>query len=522
MKKQRKKQIIKGIGTAVAGIVIVCGLCAVFMSGSLLGSYLQYRNHWAVTTKESEFTESGRLLVNPNRGFYNLYGFVLTEEGTGYARQVAEKMYNDPYELSLIQINLREYNEGPITETGLIRLEELFQALGAQEKQYIIRFLYDWNGKAEETEPKDVQVILGHMSQMEEILEKYKSMMFMFQGIFVGDCGEMHGSVHMETDSMELLMKQWLQVTPEEVFLGVRTPQQWRILTGISDAEKVGSDNLSCRLGLYNDGMMGTTLDTGTYGDLSKTEAGATGKWIREEELDFQQELCKLVPNGGEVIIDNPVNDLENAIDTLATMHVTYLNRAYDQNVLNKWAEKTITEEGCFQGMDGLSYVERHLGYRLLIENSQLDYEFLRDSLKVTVNIKNVGFAPLYKEPEAYLVMRHKETNAVTFYSLDSDIRSLYGGNAAEKLLSLEQEFSLAGYGAGIYELFFYLKDTDSGCYIEFANEQELKEYGYFLGSFVVEEIKNPFTGEPLDLGEHIGGFLEQQAEKQQREGKMK
>ena len=46
----------------------------------------------------------------------------------------------------------------------------------------------------------------------------------------------------------------------------------------------------------------------------------------REEELAFQDVLCSSVPSGGEVIVDNPYNDLENAIADLKTMHVSYLN----------------------------------------------------------------------------------------------------------------------------------------------------------------------------------------------------
>lgn len=520
MNKKRKISIASGITAVIIGLIIIAGLAAVFISGSLAGSYLQYRNHWAVSTTEQEFTESNKELTNPNRGFYNLYGFVIRDAETSYARQVAEKMYNDPYELSLVQINLREYSEGPITEKGLAGLDQLFQALEAENKQYIIRFLYNWGGSAEEKEPEEVQIILEHMSQMEEILQKYSPIIFTFQGIFVGPCGEMHSSAHMETESMKLLMQQWLKVTPEDTYLSVRTPQQWRTLTGISEPEEFGLEELSRRLGLFNDGIMGTTLDTGTYGDKSKEEAGPNSKWIREEELAFQEELCKLVPNGGEVIIENPVNDFERAIESLATMHVTYLNRAYDQNVLNKWAASTVTEEGCFNGMDGLNYVERHLGYRLLIADTAMEYDFWPDKLTVAVNLKNVGFAPMYKEPEAYFVLRRNETDSVTFYPVDANIRTLAGGNEAEEPLMVTEEISLAGLEAGEYEVYFYLKDTDSGCYIELANEQEMREYGYFLGSLVIEELKNPFTGEALELGEKMGDFLKQREEKRQGEEK--
>ena len=64
---------------------------------------------------------------------------------------------------------------------------------------------------------------------------------------------------------------------------------------------------------------------------------------------------------GGEVIVDNPYNDWETAMHDLAIMHISYLNEDYDRGVLEKWAAATVEEEGCYQGMDGLSYAERHL-----------------------------------------------------------------------------------------------------------------------------------------------------------------
>ena len=82
----------------------------------------------------------------------------------------------------------------------------------------------------------------------------------------------------------------------------------------------------------------------------------------------WQNLLCRYVPNGGAVIINNPLNDFENAVATLKKMHVSYLNYDYDQEVLDKWSS-VIVGKGVYQGMDGLTYIERHLGYRILIND---------------------------------------------------------------------------------------------------------------------------------------------------------
>lgn len=451
------------------------------------GDTCKERKHGYVFTECKIYTESNRRLNNPNRGFYSMYGFLIEQSEQEFSQLLEKKMQGDKNTISLIQINLKNFQHESITEQGLKNIRTLFHDLEAKGKQYIIRFLYDWNGKAEETEPEDIQIIVKHMNQIKDILSDYSHIIFTFQGIFVGDCGEMHDSIHMSEEGMILLMKQFYQNSPENTYLSVRTPQQWRILANAFQTEEMSG--LCERLGLYNDGILGTSLDTGTYGTESKEKVGMTGKWNREEELEFQSELCKKVPNGGEVIIENNRNDFENAIQALKTMHVTYLNKDYDRNVLKKWAESTVNEEGCFYGMDGLTYVERHLGYRLFIADADLNYNVLDDHLTVIVKMQNAGFAPLYKEPETKITIRNKKSHEEWEYLLATELRTLAGGKESEKLLNITEKISLEALEEGTYEVFFSIKDKDSNRMIELANEQKPYKCGYKLGELQVDAM---------------------------------
>ncbi len=78
--------------------------------------------------------------------------------------------------------------------------------------------------------------------------------------------------------------------------------------------------------------MLGSDLDLGTYGASHDTftEENYVSKGNRTQELNYQNELCKSVPNGGEVVLDNRLNDIDNAVSALSTMHVSYLNYLYD------------------------------------------------------------------------------------------------------------------------------------------------------------------------------------------------
>ncbi len=467
-------------------VIVIFGVgCACFYAGG----FWQGRNHGRVAVMCYEFKESARKLQNPNRGFYQLFGCFVSDEEEDYKEFVNQRIQDDSeLDLYLIQINLTNYRNGEISEAGLNNIENLFVALRAKEKQYIVRFLYDWDGKGPEAEPRELGIVLTHMRQLEDVLKEYQDIIFVQQGVFLGSYGEMHGSKFLSEENIQTLVQQLAHVTGEKTFLAVRTPIQWRKVTQISDPRKIMTDaSFASRVSLYNDGMMGTEQDVGTYGLLGREEAGDWAAWNREDELSFQEELCKYVPNGGEVIIENAYNDFENAIDSMEKMHVTYLNQMYDLNVLNKWAGTIVSDGSIYDGMDGLSYIERHLGYRLCIVNVNASYDFWEDTMSVDIILKNVGFAPLYKDALLYLVVQHEESGMQRMYTMDGDIRQLTGGREHDEVLTLHKDISLDGYSEGSYKIYFYILDVDSGKHIQLANEQDETRYGYSIGEIKVE-----------------------------------
>ena len=451
-------------------------LVAISLMASMACAYLP-RPYGYIWAEPVIFSESGKELNNPNRGFYYIYGFTPSDGTNNSHDKVFERLEKDESMVALIQINLKNYSDSPISGRGLRQIAEIFKVLKEQEKQYVVRFLYDWDGRIAETEPEQVETILNHMNQLEIVFREYEDIIFLHQGLFVGNWGELNGTKH--ADSIKDLAVRLTEVTGNNTFLSVRTPLQWRKITGLEDSV------LKERLGLFNDGMMGNSLDCGTYGTKSKTETGALGSWNREEELEFQSELCRYVPNGGEVIIENPLNDFEEAVTTLRQMHVSYLNRDYDRAVLNKWAGSTVMEEGCFYGMDGLTYIERHLGYRLHIVEADITYNFWKDRLTVSVGLKNTGFAPLYREYASWITIYDKETGEpVKYLWVTEDLKSLAGGLESEQVLFVEPTVNMNGLDTGTYEVYLTIKDVASGRLIELANEQELQEKGYCLGEF--------------------------------------
>lgn len=484
-------------------ITVLLTLCILFMGAGLAKEHerlieselraetkaeLMRRGHGDVVTDSIQFEESSKWLNNPNRGFYYIYGFYINDDKADYTEEVAKRFCRDTEtRLSMIQISLQKYRDKPISEQGLENIENLFDSLEKADRQFIVRFLYDWDGENQRTEPENIDIILEHMRQTGPVLREHKDIIFTLQGLFIGNWGEMNGTKYSNQEDMRTLAEQLYEATGGEIFLAVRMPMQWRMVTGMAfpeDAAKdiEGNSTLSSKLGLYNDGMLGSWSDYGTYGDQTKEEHGYFTYWNRMEELEFQEELCKSVPIGGEVIVDNSYNDFENALSDMKQMHVTYLNKDFDKNVLNKWAESTYTGEGCFNGMDGLSYMERHIGYRLWITGADLDYSGEDDMLSVNVNIQNVGFAPVYRPMKIWFYFVDRESGAVHSYPAEYDLRGLTGGNDAGLIETVNMEMCLTGNAEGKYDVYIDFTDEASGDRILMANVQEAEEYGYQIG----------------------------------------
>ncbi len=464
----------------------------VYMSFNL-GYEIGKRNHGKVYIYDKTiFTETTEVLINPNRGFYYMYGFYISDgKFEDYNARLAQAfVMSQAHSLIMIQINLQEYAQGPISEEGLEKIHNLFMAMSCYDKQYLVRFLYDWEGKNPDVEPQEVEIVLGHMDQLKGVLCEFNDIVFVHQGLFIGNWGEMNGTIHL--NSMQDLAEKLLEVTDNNMYLSVRMPAQWRKITQITEPNISGysTEHISRRMGLFNDGMMGSYSDYGTYGNESREKVGDYSYWNRTEELLFQEELCKYVPNGGEVIIDNVYNDFTNALQDLKQMHITYLNFDYDRDVLEKWKNHIVSDQSIYNGMNGLTYIERHLGYRLLIRNVDLQYKEKDDILSVQIDLQNVGFAPVYKATEMHLYFVNLETKECQSCLVEADIHELTGGNNENDILTIIYEQNISGLTEGMYEVYFRIKDVDSGLPIYLANEQEVEEYGYKLGTIYIENLK--------------------------------
>lgn len=534
MRKNKTHHIIFGffrlclwLLTVFAAVAVIL-FCRSYIRNVSLAEYYNSR-HWNVTTVPVSFSESAAALSsNPDRGTYKIYGFIIKDEPVDYKTYVTDNLrYDRDTALSLLQINLCRYNTGDISASGLENISALFDAFRSTGKHLLVRFLYDWDGRATKTEPENIDVILGHMRQLEPILRGNSDVIFMVQGLFTGNWGEMNGSRFSSKSDLQALASTLASVTDESTFLSVRTPYQWRFITDIIDftSDMLQAHPYAWRFSLYNDGIMGNLTDCGTYSELGRAENGDNYLWNRAEELAFQNKLCLFVPNGGETILENPMNDFENAVPTLRQMHVTFLNQDYDLKILQKWAESTIDDGSVYSGMDGYTYIARHLGYRLLIDSAKLDYRMADDSLSVLVNLRNVGFAPLYGNKEGRLILHGSdaqnddgeplsgEYGSYYLYRFAEDVAALSRTDGADEVFPLALEIPLSGLPAGSYDAYFQLWDNDTDTQLALAVENPHTLTGYKIGSLTIAETEPLPTlpklpDLPFDLDSRIEEFF--------------
>ena len=61
--------------------------------------------------------------------------------------------------LALLQINLKQFADRDLTENALAELKHILTRWEESSCSLNLRFLYDWDGNAQSTEPNDIKTI---------------------------------------------------------------------------------------------------------------------------------------------------------------------------------------------------------------------------------------------------------------------------------------------------------------------------------------------------------------------------
>ncbi len=402
----------------------------------------------SISFKSNIAPEAHLSYPNPGRGWYRNYRHIVGQEVP-----VDEwRMELDPSEsLALIMLDLCNYRQDKLDETALSNISQVLAFFAENDKELLLRFTYDSKGGALMNEPTVITTIMDHMSQVQPLLKQYQDIIFCIQGFFVGPWGEMHSSRFVTLASLKVLWAKMQEIAPEGCFFGVRKPSQWRSL-----------EDRTGRLCLFNDGILGSDTDLGTY--------------LPDElyqELDFVDELCQRVPNGGEVVAKDVTYTTGQELARLRKLHISFLNCTYDKAVLNRWKELSISaKEALWNGASVYDYVGQHLGYRFVVESVSLKKPSLlaKDkACQLNLSIKNSGYANLYQEAKLDLVFEASQESTFT-QPIDADSRQWACNESCALSVELDEAIlkQLPAEGCRLYLALARKKD---GRPIVFANE---------------------------------------------------
>lgn len=289
----------------------------------------------------------------------------------------------------------------PFTKSMLDGLDDLFHKMDEVSCCVIVRFAYDsgFNG-AKDMEP-EIAMMVKHIESLKPLFIKYEKMITAVECGMVGPWGEMHSSQIANQETYNTLIDAYLKVLPNSLKLLVRRPKFLYSYYGYTLSTLNNFSVSDCRLGVYNDGYLGSANDLGTYDN-------------REVEVNWLSNINTDSPYGGEVTVPgSSYNELNHAVDEMFQLHLSYLNLRWNNQVVDRWKETKYTGvDPLYKNSTEFSYIQNHLGYRFVLKN--LIYSEDDNQIHMKLNVENVGFGNLLKSKNVFIIFKN-ENQQYTF-----------------------------------------------------------------------------------------------------------
>lgn len=404
------------------------------------------------------FTETTEQLINPERGHYrakNIYG---SSSPLSVSEVKAQRAAG--YTLWYLGFYLTDFWKGDISTDFLNTFQASMDALRAGGAKCVLRFAYkDYHKDNEEMDP-EVDIVLRHVAQLKPYLQKNEDVIFVMQAGFVGAWGEWYYTSHFgfnpQSDSdyepRKRLTDALLDALPTSRQIELRTPQfkmrmyGWTVKDTLT-AATAHDGSTKARLAGHNDCYGASESDYGTFDNESKDRQ----YWKAETRYTIM---------GGETCGVSDYCTCEASGKDMVDYHWTYLNKDYNNDVLNVWKKG-----GCYN-----EFIAR-LGYRLVLQDLFYSEDFAAGKpCSVTLRFYNTGYAAPMNPREAILVWQ-TPSGDLEETSLRADPRTWHPGyhvvtasftpttekgilylKLSDPLLSDRPEYSIALANQGVFD----------------------------------------------------------------------
>ena len=347
----------------------------------------------------------------------------------------------------------------------------------------------------------------AHLKQLGAVYSRNTDVITYVELGMYGSWGEMHSSANGTNANIAEALQTLLTVTPPEIKIGVRRPDivaYWLKITDGNDYSgfDIDSDKFKkCleekgdtiyRVGMYNDGYLGSDSDLGTIG------MGASGhKLTREMMVKWLEKYSQHTPYGGELVAnnngDNPINTPEYLSVEGFRTHTSYLNYEWHQPTILGWKDMIFNgDDEEYSGCDGYTYVANHLGYRFILRKSVLpDSVAQNEEIPITLRIENMGFANLTKKKKVSFILSGETHKYEIFPNDEIDPRNWLSriSDMIFTSITLPNDVEIGKYQLYIRvsELGDFTKDNNLYC-IEFGNPSS--QYNTDLGANLIGELE--------------------------------
>ena len=442
-----------------------------FFSVLMLSMGLMY----AYATNVTYTADNTSIFPNPERGFTEELGgeTMLTNSNNHVIQPEADWYFEssgDRASQSLVVViyYLGNYRSKDLSSQILQGFDEDMQILRNKGFKCVLRFAYDWNSNNDAT----LAWTKRHIEQLKPHLAANADVIYVLQTGFVGQWGEWYYSSHHGNETQDLtsnrreILEAMIDACPSDRFLLVRYPMIKTDYLGDNNAltsAQAFTTATRARIGHHNDAFLNAYGNDGTYASHNSSDDPAVRQYIADETL--------YVPNGGETNVES--NSKANSVYTqaeseMSMYHWSFCGSTYAEAVTNKWRSS-----GIYNNLD------RKMGYRYqLVSGSFSDQVAPGGKLSVNLQIRNTGYAPLYNERHAYIVL--KNGNKVYSLQLNSDPRRWLPNDAVTTIN--EQLTVPTNVPAGTYQLYIHMPDkyaslaSNPKFSIRFANQGNLWE----------------------------------------------
>lgn len=442
-----------------------------------------------------------RIIYNPDMGFYSAETITVQADGSvnktsvGRADFLDEKGNYDPnanFNLIHLKVDISECKN--LSHLDLSEIDTLLSNLEKAEQTAVIRFAYDkeYKGNKSDVEPEDFSTILNHIEDICSLLKKHTKVLTALECGILGPWGEMHttdfaekamptgdftetlksispelnpsieaGESEIKKGYIVLIMEKFLSCLEDtELPFLVRQPNfiynYLKCCENLDfDGENVPSSYTPAgktkKLGIYNDGYLGSKGDTGTF------------RIDREEEIRFLEPFTNHTPYGGELIGDY---SLSESAEQLKNVHLSFINIGWNADVLGNLDEKSANYT---QGTTIFKYILTHMGYRYLVTDSSIK-KASDSALEVSLSLENEGFAALpyhrTKYFKVYFVKKDQEA------AEENAISAKASGTFTGEMTSISCSVTLpSSLESGEYDLYLKICDSDGKYPLRLANE---------------------------------------------------